>query len=303
MLAKRRRSCRPRGAWIDEYIASWFQYAPVTKPNAPRTIGSRQHLALRGRTARRPERHEHRHPGHPRHSGPLRRLRDIRRRTFDASGRARPRGDGLLPRAPLRGPATAACACDICPPSGTSTSTPWPTRSSRRCTCWATGADAALYCNAANAVFTWLPRLCGMPVALNVDGLERKRKKWNRLARSLVPGSRSGWRHFARPRWSPTRGPSRSITAGATSKASTFIPYGAEIGKVADDGGRSERLGLEPGRYFLYVSRMEPENNRAASARGLREGADRLQAGAGRRRALRGGIHRPRARHRATRAS
>src|SRR6186713_2717791 len=43
--------------------------------------------------------------------------------------------------------------------------------------------DVALCCNAANALFTPLPRLFGMPVALNVDGLERKRKKWNRLAR------------------------------------------------------------------------------------------------------------------------
>src|ERR1051326_3328330 len=44
--------------------------------------------------------------------------------------------------------------------------------------------DAVLYCNAANAVFTWIPRLLGMPVALNVDGLERNRKKWNALAKA-----------------------------------------------------------------------------------------------------------------------
>src|SRR5215472_8170248 len=44
--------------------------------------------------------------------------------------------------------------------------------------------DAALYCNGANAIFTPLPRLFGMPVALNVDGLERNRKKWNWLAKS-----------------------------------------------------------------------------------------------------------------------
>src|SRR5439155_4254502 len=43
--------------------------------------------------------------------------------------------------------------------------------------------DVALYCNGANAIFTPLPRIFGMPVALNVDGLERKRKKWNRLAK------------------------------------------------------------------------------------------------------------------------
>src|SRR3954468_4027558 len=44
--------------------------------------------------------------------------------------------------------------------------------------------DVILYCNAANAVFTWMPRLFGMATALNVDGLERKRKKWNALART-----------------------------------------------------------------------------------------------------------------------
>jgi hypothetical protein len=61
--------------------------------------------------------------------------------------------------------------------------------------------DAALYCNGANAIFTAILRLFGMPVALNVDGLERKRKKveprWPR------PGTwfRNGWRRFCRPRW------------------------------------------------------------------------------------------------------
>ena len=43
--------------------------------------------------------------------------------------------------------------------------------------------DVALYCNGANAIFTLAPRWFGMPVALNVDGIERKRKKWNRLAK------------------------------------------------------------------------------------------------------------------------
>ena len=43
-------------------------------------------------------------------------------------------------------------------------------------------------------------------------------------------------------------------------KASTFIPYGAETGKTDSDAALHP-LGLERGRYFLYVSRMEPENN------------------------------------------
>src|SRR5436305_537028 len=36
--------------------------------------------------------------------------------------------------------------------------------------------DAILMCNAANAIFSAIPRIVFVPVALNVDGLERKRK-------------------------------------------------------------------------------------------------------------------------------
>src|ERR1035441_4285700 len=43
-------------------------------------------------------------------------------------------------------------------------------------------------------------------------------------------------------------------------KQSVFIPYGAEIGKVESTEVLAA-LGLEVGRYFLYVSRLEPENH------------------------------------------
>ena len=119
--------------------------------------------------------------------------------------------------------------------------------------------DAVLYCNAANAVFTLWPRLVGMPAALNVDGLERHRKKWNRLAKSWYAGSE----------WLATWCSSVIITDAETirgyylqryKKDSIFIPYGAETGKIPGrDAVRA--LGLESGRYVLYVSRMEPENN------------------------------------------
>jgi glycosyltransferase involved in cell wall biosynthesis len=119
--------------------------------------------------------------------------------------------------------------------------------------------DVALYCNGANALFTLWPRLLGMPVALNVDGIERKRKKWNRLAKA--------W--YLVSEWLATFCPTAVVTDALTiqdyyrtryRKESTFIPYGAEIGKVAGCGALAA-LGLEPGRYFLYVSRMEPENH------------------------------------------
>jgi len=120
-------------------------------------------------------------------------------------------------------------------------------------------ADAALYCNGANAVFTLGPRLFGMPVALNVDGIERKRKKWNALARS--------W--YLVSEWLATFCPNEVITDAHTiqdyyleryGKQTTFIPYGAEVGPVSGTAALT-RLGLEPGRYFLYVTRLEPENH------------------------------------------
>src|SRR5262245_50456114 len=45
------------------------------------------------------------------------------------------------------------------------------------------GHDGLLVCNAANPLFCFLPRLFGTKVALNVDGIERKRKKWNAFGR------------------------------------------------------------------------------------------------------------------------
>jgi glycosyltransferase involved in cell wall biosynthesis len=130
--------------------------------------------------------------------------------------------------------------------------------------------DSVLYCNAANALFTWMPRAAGMGVALNVDGIERKRKKWNWLARTwyvvserlatmfpdVVVTDAAEIRRYYRERYG---------------KESTMIPYGAEAGKVPTTEVL-DRLGVEPGRYFLYVSRMEPENNALA----VRESFERV---------------------------
>ena len=119
-------------------------------------------------------------------------------------------------------------------------------------------ADVALYCNGANAVFTLLPRLLGMPVALNVDGLERKRKKWNRVAKAWYLISERLAALFPTEVVTDARA-IQEYYRQRYGKRSTFIPYGAETGKVESTEALAA-LGLEPGRYFLYVSRMEPEN-------------------------------------------
>jgi|SRR4051794_4849143 glycosyltransferase involved in cell wall biosynthesis len=122
--------------------------------------------------------------------------------------------------------------------------------------------DAILYCNAANAIFSLVPRALRMPTALNVDGLERHRKKWNQLAKT--------W--YLLSEWLATWCCSEVVTDAEKireyyleryGKDSSFIPYGAEVGKVSGTD-TLEAFGLEPGKYVLYVSRMEPENNALA---------------------------------------
>ncbi|MBN2431680.1 MAG: DUF1972 domain-containing protein [Acidobacteria bacterium] len=120
-------------------------------------------------------------------------------------------------------------------------------------------ADVVLVCNAANALFCLLPRLTGKRVVLNVDGLERKRKKWNRLGRAfyrlserlscLFPHAVVTDAHTIQEYYEKRHG-----------QPSVMIPYGADP-TPCPPGTTLASLGLEANRYCLYVSRLEPENN------------------------------------------
>lgn len=123
----------------------------------------------------------------------------------------------------------------------------------------ARGTDAAIFCNAANAVFTVGARVLGIPTILNVDGLERKRRKWGRAARA--------WYRYSE-RLS-TFCPEAVVSDAQVIQRyyrerhgldTTYIAYGAPCGPV-DTTAVLEKLGLRPREYLLYVSRFEPENN------------------------------------------
>ena len=120
-----------------------------------------------------------------------------------------------------------------------------------------TDADAVLLCNVANSPFAWIPRLFGKPVILNIDGLDRKRRKWGLLGRlyllicemlSVFTATRLVtdaqviqdyfWRHYR--------------------KRSTMIAYGAEVPSETD---HPALFSFPSQKYILYVSRLEPENN------------------------------------------
>lgn len=119
--------------------------------------------------------------------------------------------------------------------------------------------DAALICNCANAPFSPILRLTGTPVAINVDGLEHKRKKWGSLAR----------RYYRFAEKLSTLVPNEIVTDAQViqdyylarhNAPSTMIAYGSEVERRPDrEAVRKWRV--EPNRYVLYVSRLEPENN------------------------------------------
>jgi glycosyltransferase involved in cell wall biosynthesis len=119
--------------------------------------------------------------------------------------------------------------------------------------------DAALICNAANAPFAPILRAAGTPVAINVDGLEYKRKKWNWMAR----------RYYLVAEKLSTLLPNETVTDARVIQdyymaryghPTTMIAYGAEVQRTLDRAA-VRRWGVEPNRYVLYVSRLEPENN------------------------------------------
>lgn len=119
--------------------------------------------------------------------------------------------------------------------------------------------DAAIFCNAANAVFTVGARILGVPTILNVDGLERNRRKWGRAARA--------WYRYSE-RLS-TLCPDAVVSDARVIERyyrerygleTTYIAYGAPRGPVHTHQVL-EKLGLRSREYLLYVSRFEPENN------------------------------------------
>lgn len=121
--------------------------------------------------------------------------------------------------------------------------------------------DAVLVCNAANSPFIPLLTWTGTPVAVNVDGLERKRKKWNWLGRTYY---RIGERASV---WFATEVVTdakviQDYYLTEYKKRSTMIAYGANIERKLDAAAVAEH-GVEPQKYILYVSRLEPENNAA----------------------------------------
>lgn len=119
--------------------------------------------------------------------------------------------------------------------------------------------QVVLLCNAANAVFIPILHARGLRVALNVDGLERKRRKWGPVARRYYLLSERLAARWADVLVTDARVIQRYYRR-AWGRSSVMIPYGGDL-PPPQGTATLDALGLRPRGYFLYVSRFEPENN------------------------------------------
>ncbi len=129
--------------------------------------------------------------------------------------------------------------------------------------------DLWLIFNAANGPLLFLPKIFGIPVVLNVDGLEWEREKWNFLGKAF-------YRLAARLSVFLSPGlvaDSRAIQAFYKQKfgrETEFIPYGAEV-ETSQKPFLLNQFSLTPRGYFLQVTRFEPENNPLLSVRAFEQ--------------------------------
>jgi glycosyltransferase involved in cell wall biosynthesis len=119
--------------------------------------------------------------------------------------------------------------------------------------------DVYMVCNAANSPVLLLPRLLGKRIAINTDGLEWKRGKWGKVARTYYKICERISTILAHRVVADSHG-IQDYYANEYNAATTFIPYGAFLTE-SKQPKLLDKLDIMPGEYFLQITRFEPENN------------------------------------------
>jgi len=118
--------------------------------------------------------------------------------------------------------------------------------------------DIVLVFIVGNSVVSWVPRLTGKKVVLNVDGLDWRREKWPPLAKKLIQVAE----------YLATVFPNAMVTDSKVIREyylhrygapSVCIAYGSDVEK-APAGGYLRQFDLKPRKYVLFVGRLVPEN-------------------------------------------
>ena len=119
------------------------------------------------------------------------------------------------------------------------------------------GADIVHYHAIGPALLSWVPRLRRTGVVVTIHGQDWQRPKWGRVAATAL---RAG-------EWTAMHAPHRTIVVSESlstrlsheyGRRTDFIPNGITL-EAEEDRGILGELGLEPGKYIFFASRLVPE--------------------------------------------
>ena len=135
--------------------------------------------------------------------------------------------------------------------------------------------DIIYLCGVGNAILGRLARAAGMKVVINVDGADFHRKKWRGFARSWLEKSE---------RWAIDS--ADCVIADSSTIADRYernygvrpehLSYGLTVRDEPVICGELAQWNLKPNEYFLYVSRLTPENEASLLLEAYRRVADPL---------------------------
>jgi len=127
------------------------------------------------------------------------------------------------------------------------------------------------------SIFCFIPRLWGRKVWINMDGIEWARAKWSFPAKVYFKVME------AMAMWTPNRiiADAEGIKQFLSSRhmhlpPCSVIPYGAQVVDRPPDVALLTEWGLQPSKYLLVVSRLEPENHVLEILRGFSMSESRL---------------------------
>ena len=121
------------------------------------------------------------------------------------------------------------------------------------------GYDMVYYCGVGSAIFSLPAKLGGAKTLVNVDGADWERAKWGRYGKTWLR-----WSERLAARLADSVIADHPVIQDRYRRQfgieCALISYGAEV--VETDPGQSvlQDLQLTPNEYFLYVSRLTPEN-------------------------------------------
>ncbi len=116
------------------------------------------------------------------------------------------------------------------------------------------------FCGVGNAPLLFLYKIAGYKIIINVDGKDWARDKWGKFAKWYLKMSERISVLFSDMIIADATVIKKRYIKDYNARKITYIPYGARIKPKFKETNILEKFNLQSNKYFLFVSRLEPEN-------------------------------------------